>query len=218
MKSEIDYSVAIAGIEDIDDIIKICTNCFPFSFIWKAPVFLLRKKWTMYLNSGSVEVYIIRISNEIACFYELIVDMQLFQKLRKRDQNIDRLIKLSYPFTAITHPECIIPAMKKISKRIKFIFSKKQGNKIKSNIDITKVAWCELQGVHSRYRGIGLSKIMQRYALKRCEILGKEVLKSISDPNNLPMMKLYKSFNYVITGEGSYGCEVQKYLHNSEQP
>lgn len=204
MESKIDYSIMKVGFDDIDGIIDIFRNCFPYSFKWNAPRFLLRKQWTLLLQSGSIEIYIIKIDNEIAAFYELVIDIPLFKDIGKKEKNL--LLFLSYPYVAVFHPKCIIPAIKKL------IRENKSSNETAGNIDVIKMAWGEYQGVHSKYRGMGLSKIMQRHILNRCVTLGKNIIGCINEPNNVPVVNLHKSVGYIITSENRYGCVFKKEL------
>jgi hypothetical protein len=210
MDQKNDYTIIKAGVNDIDEIIEIFRDCFPYSFKWQTPKFLLRKKLSLYLESGSVEIHIIRIKNEIACFYELVVDIPLFMETAKKEQLM--MFYFSYIYVALVHPNCIIPAIKKLIKEFKYKTPKDSDNRHKKNIDVGKMAWGEYQGVSNKYRKMGLSKVMQKHILSRCVILGKEVIGCINDPDNIPVVKLHKSFGYSITGENKYGCIFQKIL------
>lgn len=211
MESKPEHNVTKADIDDIDELIDIFSHCFPYSFKWHAPRFLLREKWLSHLQSGSVEVYMIKINNEIACFDELVVDVPSFGDIIKKENRLYQF--LSYLYVAVAHPKCIIPAIKKLIKEIKYVNSNKPINTTKSNIDIKKIAWEEWSGVYSKYRGIGLSKIMQKHILNRCLELGKDTIKCIIAPENIPSMNLHKSFDYIITSEQKHGYVLTKYLN-----
>jgi hypothetical protein len=208
------YSIKKADIHDIDEIIDICKNCFPFSFQCHAPGFLLRKKWLTTLESGCVEVYMIKINSEAACFYELIVDIPAFEK--NKWKNIPDQI-LSFLYVVFAHPRCIVPAVRKLIKEARYVKPDWQTSKLENNIDISKIAWGELQGVHRNYRGKGLSKIMQKHILNRCVELDKEIIGCINDPHNIPVMNLHKSFGYFVSSENKYGCVLKKELPRAEK-
>ena len=211
MESKMEHSVIKADIDDIDEIIDMFSHCFPYSFKWHAPRFLLRNKWLSHLQSGAIEVHVIKINGEVACFYELVVDIPLFGKILKKENRLCQF--LSYAYVAVVHPKCIIPAIEKLIKGIKYVNPNKPISATERTVDITKLAWGEWQGVHSKYRGIGLSKIMQKHILNRCVELGKDTIKCINDPDNIPVMNLHKSFGYIITNEQKHGYVLTKYLN-----
>jgi len=209
--NKIEHKVFKVSINDIDDLIDICKDCFPNSFNYQGPRYMLKKKWLLYLKSGSVEIYAIRINNEIACFYELIIDIQLFNQTRKKSEK--HLMRyLTYLYVSITKPRCVIPTLKKYMKEKIFTTPAMQINHKGDSFDINKMAWGELQGVHSKYRGSGLSKIMQKHILNRCIELGKNVIGCVNAPDNIPVMNLHKAFGYAIASENKYGFVMKKFL------
>lgn len=210
MESRIEHSIIKAGIEDIDEIIDIRRNCFPYSFEAHSPRFVLRNKWLIKLRSDAIEIYMLKINNNTAGFYELVVDIPLFERMQN-----EAILSyfLSYTYVAVFHPKCIIPTIKKLIRETKYINPNDQSNKTEINIDKQIIAWEESIGVHSKYRGIGLSKIMKKHLLNRCVMLGKDVVKCVVDPNNIPSMNLHKSFGYIITGENKYGCVLKRELN-----
>lgn len=206
-----EYSIMRATKRDIDEVINICRRCFPKSLKKQLHKFVVKRKWIFILESGAVEIYIIKRNGHIISFYELVVDVQLFNGLKGKESNI--LMIASYLVTAILHPKCAIHAGLNFLKTIRYSL----GDNSKSlqgtrTVEAAKIAWGELQGVTQEHRGMGLSKLMQRYILTRCEALGKQVIRAIIDLENMPVLKLHKSFGYNVKDKTKYGYLIEKEL------